>query len=81
MPASKDVGDVEINATLFAACTAEQTAASSPATKWLSALTFGLTSALDPRVSLQDQWDMFAARLEELNMRQTFSSQSPGQLL
>ena len=72
MPASKDVGDLEINATLFAACTAEQTAAAgSRATKWLSAFTFGLTSELDPRVSLDDQRAMVTARLKELNMRQT----------
>jgi Caspase domain len=72
IPASKDAGDLEINATLFAACTAEQTAAAgSPATKWLSAFTFGLTSALDPGVSLHDQWDMVVDRLDALNMSQT----------
>ena len=72
IPASKDAGDLEINATLFAACTAEQTAAAgSSATKWLSAFTFGLTSELDPRVSLERQRQMVAEVLDKLNMRQT----------
>lgn len=63
---------MELNATLFAACKAEQTAAAgSLATNNLSAFTYALTTQLDPAVSLNDLCSMVVQRLLELNMSQT----------
>lgn len=70
--AAKDPLDPELNGALFAACTSDQTAAAgSLATNNLSAFTFGLTTQLDPNVSLNDLCSMVGERLKGLNMKQT----------
>lgn len=71
-PVQKAVADSTLNATLFSACKAEQTAAAGTlATNNLSAFTYALTTQNDPQVSLDDLCSMVVARLVELNMSQT----------
>jgi hypothetical protein len=65
-------GEPELNGVLFAACKADQTAAAgTPATKNLSAFTYGLVEDLDMTIALDSLRSRVATRLEALNMSQT----------
>jgi Caspase domain len=77
VPATKDLGagQLELNGLLFAACTADQTAAAgSPSTNNLSAFTYGLQQELNVgggSVAVKTLCDRVGARLASLNMSQT----------
>lgn len=65
-------GDVEINALLFTACRADQTAAAgTPTTKGLSAFTFAITEEQDRTQSVSSLCRRAADRLNRLHMAQT----------
>ncbi|MEA2479613.1 MAG: hypothetical protein QOJ07_1535 [Thermoleophilaceae bacterium] len=73
LPQLKDLGEgqPELNGVLFAACLADETAAAgSPSTNNLSAFTYGLTTQLDPAVSVADLCTKVRRRLGQLAMRQ-----------
>jgi hypothetical protein len=77
-PKELEEGQVELNGALFAACTADQTAAAgSLATNNLSAFTFALIDQLDSKISLNALASKVKDRLEELNMRQTPVAEVP----
>lgn len=80
VPAPKDLGEaaVDLNAALFAACRADQTAAAgSPPTNNLSAFTYGLVTEADTSISLSDLNARVGARLQQLNMEQTPLAEAP----
>ncbi|MFF9771899.1 caspase domain-containing protein [Streptomyces sp. NPDC014636] len=65
-------GGLELNAVLFTACRADQTAAAgSAATHWLSAFTYALTTEMDLSISVDALRDRTTDRIEALNMSQT----------
>jgi hypothetical protein len=72
--ATKDAsaGAAELNAAMFAACKADETAAAgSPATNNLSAFTYAVTAEATSTITLRNLSDRVTTRLAGLNMRQT----------
>lgn len=73
LPRAKDLsaGAPLINAVLFTACQADETAAAGTSkTGYLSAFTYALREELDLTISVSDLRDRVAARLQSLNMTQ-----------
>lgn len=80
VPAQKalDSGAVDLNAALFAACLADQTAAAGSApTENLSAFTYGLIKEANTAISLSELNRRVGSRLAALNMSQTPIAEAP----